>query len=104
VKALRGIRLRWNQFFGGLLIGAAFGLLIGAAVVRLPEDGSGKRQYPIGPSVLLALVVTLPRGAYVRDALVLRGGVPRLTADAALIQARSAELRIRVPLDRHIIR
>ena len=48
--------MKWNQLIGGLFIGAAFGLMIGAATVRLPEDGSGKRQYPYGPSVLLAML------------------------------------------------
>jgi hypothetical protein len=38
--------VKWNQLIGGFCIGAAFGLMIGAAAVRLPEDGSGKRQYP----------------------------------------------------------
>ena len=48
--------MKWNQFIGGILIGAAFGLIIGAAVVRLPEDSSGKRGYPYGPAALLAMV------------------------------------------------
>jgi hypothetical protein len=50
------VRMKWNQFFGGLLIGAALGLMIGGAVVRLPDDGSGNREYPFGPALLLAMV------------------------------------------------
>jgi hypothetical protein len=30
--------------------------MIGAATVRLPEDGSGQRQYPYAPSLLLAIL------------------------------------------------
>jgi hypothetical protein len=48
--------MKWNQFIGGLFIGIAFGLMIGAATVRLPEDGSGKREYPYGPSLIFAML------------------------------------------------
>jgi hypothetical protein len=48
--------MKWNQFIGGLFLGCAFGLLIGAATVRLPDDGSGKREYPFGPALLFAIV------------------------------------------------
>lgn len=61
--------MKWNQFIGGLFIGAAFGLMIGAANVHFAEDGSGKRRYPYGPCVLLAMlggISTRGRGLFPR--------------------------------------
>ena len=48
--------MKLRLFFGGLLIGVAIGLMVGGAVVKIPADGSGKRQYPQGLALLLAIV------------------------------------------------
>jgi hypothetical protein len=47
--------MKWSQFFGGPFIGTSIGLMVGAAIVRLPEDGSGQRAYPVFPSMVLAI-------------------------------------------------
>ena len=59
------MQLKLNLFFGGLLIGVAIGLMVGGALVKIPADGSGKRQYPQG----LALLLTLVGGVGVSSAL-----------------------------------
>ena len=43
-------------FFSGLIIGVAIGLMVGGAIVKISEDGSGKREYPQGIALLLAIV------------------------------------------------
>jgi hypothetical protein len=48
--------MKWKHFFGGLLIGCSIGLMVGAAIVQLPEDGHGQRKYPVFLSMLLAMV------------------------------------------------
>ena len=69
---------RWNHFppeslcmkvrlfFGGLLVGVAIGLMVGGAVVKIPADGSGTRQYPQGIALLLALVGGIAAGSALR--------------------------------------
>lgn len=48
--------MKLRLFLGGLLVGAAIGLLVGAAVVEVSADGSGTRRSPQGLALLLALV------------------------------------------------
>lgn len=48
--------MKMNLLFGGLLIGLAIGLMVGGAVVKVPADGSGKREYPQGVALLLTMV------------------------------------------------
>lgn len=48
--------MKMNLLLGGLLVGIAIGLMVGGAVVKVSEDGSGKREYPQGIALLLALV------------------------------------------------
>jgi hypothetical protein len=43
-------------FFSGLIIGIAIGLMVGGAIVKISEDGSGKREYPQGIALVLAIV------------------------------------------------
>lgn len=43
-------------FFSGLIIGVAIGLMVGGAIVKISEDGSGKREYPQGIALVLAIV------------------------------------------------
>ncbi len=40
----------------GLLVGLAIGLMIGGAAVEISDDGSGKREYPQGLALTLAIV------------------------------------------------
>ena len=42
-------------WWGGLLVGGGIGLIVGAAIVHLPEDGSGQRAYSVVLSMLLAI-------------------------------------------------
>lgn len=48
--------MKFQLFFGGLLVGAAIGLMVGAAIVELPAEASGKRKYPQGLALILAIV------------------------------------------------
>ncbi len=48
--------MKMNLLFGGLLIGLAIGLMVGGAVVKVPADGAGKREYPQGVALLLTMV------------------------------------------------
>lgn len=48
--------MKMRLFFGGLLVGVAIGLMVGGAIVKITGDESGKRQYPQGIALLLALV------------------------------------------------
>lgn len=57
--------MKMRLLFGGLLIGFSIGLLVGGAVVKVPADGSGKRQSPQG----LALLLTIVGGVAVATAL-----------------------------------
>jgi hypothetical protein len=54
--------MKWNQFLGGLLIGAALGLMVGGAIVRVPPDGSGRRVYPVFLSMILAITGVIESG------------------------------------------
>lgn len=58
--------MKLRLFFGGLLVGVAIGLMVGGAVVKIPADGSGKRQYPQGLALLLALVGGAAGGSALR--------------------------------------
>jgi hypothetical protein len=42
--------MKMNQFLGGLLVGGGIGLMVGAAIVHLPEDGSGQRACSMVPT------------------------------------------------------
>lgn len=57
-----------RMFFGGLLVGVAIGLMVGGAVVKMPADGTGKRQYPQGLALLLGLVGAVAVGSALRGA------------------------------------
>lgn len=57
-----------RMFFGGLLVGVAIGLMVGGAVVKIPADGTGKRQYPQGLALLLGLVGAVAVGSALRGA------------------------------------
>ncbi|MBL8819258.1 MAG: hypothetical protein JNL58_24720 [Planctomyces sp.] len=48
--------MKLQLLFGGLLVGVAIGLMVGGAIVKIPADGSGKREYPQGIALLLAVV------------------------------------------------
>jgi hypothetical protein len=47
--------MKWNQFLGGLLVGGGLGLMVGGAIVQLPQDGKGERVYPVFLSMLLTI-------------------------------------------------
>jgi hypothetical protein len=47
--------MKWNQFFGGVLVGGALGLMVGGAIVQVPADGNGERKYPVFLSTMLAV-------------------------------------------------
>lgn len=49
------VRMKPMLFLGGVLVGGAFGLMVGAAIVELPADGSGERAYPVVISMVLAI-------------------------------------------------
>ena len=53
-------------FSGGLLVGVAIELMVGGAIVKIPADGSAKRQYPQGIALLLALVGGVGAGSTFR--------------------------------------
>jgi len=57
-----------RMFFGGLLVGVAIGLMVGGAIVKIPADGAGKRQYPQGLALLLGLVGAVAAGGALRGA------------------------------------
>ena len=40
--------MKLQLFLGGLFIGTAIGLMLGGYMVEIPEDVTGKRQYPQG--------------------------------------------------------
>ncbi len=48
--------MKLQLLFGGLLVGVAIGMMVGGAMVEIPADGSGKREYPQGIATLLAVV------------------------------------------------
>lgn len=58
--------MKLRMFFGGLLIGVAIGLMVGGAVVKIPADGTGPRQYPQGLALLLGLVGSIGVGSALR--------------------------------------
>ena len=60
--------MKMQLFSGGLLIGVAIGLMVGGAIVRVPADGAGKREYPQGIALLLAVVGGVATGTAVRRA------------------------------------
>lgn len=60
--------MKMRLFFGGLLVGVAIGLMVGAAVVKVAADGSGKREYPQAAALLLALVGGVAAGSALRSA------------------------------------
>ncbi len=51
---------------GGLLIGLAIGLMIGGAIVEISDDRSGKRKYPQGLALILAIVGGVAAGRALR--------------------------------------
>jgi hypothetical protein len=55
--------MKWNQLLGGVLIGAALGLMVGGAVVQIPQDGKGERKYPVAISMMLMLTGVLAAGS-----------------------------------------
>jgi hypothetical protein len=58
--------MKSRLFFGGLLVGVAIGLMVGAAVVKVPTDGSGEREYPQGAALLFAVVGGVAAGSTLR--------------------------------------
>lgn len=42
-------------FLSGILVGGAIGLMVGGALVQVPADGNGERNYPVFPSMVLAM-------------------------------------------------
>ena len=46
--------MKLRLLLGGLLVGAGVGLMVGAAVVKVPADGSA-RDYPVIVSTLLGI-------------------------------------------------
>jgi hypothetical protein len=58
--------MKSHLFFGGLLVGVSIGLMVGGAVVKIPAEGSGKRHYPQGIALLLALVGGVAAGSSLR--------------------------------------
>lgn len=58
--------MKMRLLFGGILFGVAIGLMVGGALVKIPADGSGKRQYPQGIAVLLGLVGGVAAGSALR--------------------------------------
>jgi hypothetical protein len=58
--------MKVRLLFGGLLVGVAIGIMVGGAVVKIPTDGSGERQYPQGLALLLALVGGVAAGSALR--------------------------------------
>ncbi len=58
--------MKWRLLFGGLLVGLAIGLMVGGSLVKIPTDGSSKRQYPQGIALLLALVGSIGVGSALR--------------------------------------
>ncbi|MBL8892401.1 MAG: hypothetical protein JNL67_20665 [Planctomycetaceae bacterium] len=57
-------------FFSGLIIGVAIGLMVGGAIVKISEDGSGKREYPQGIALLLAIVGGAGVGSALRSSAI----------------------------------
>jgi hypothetical protein len=57
-----GFRMKWNQFLGGILIGAGLGLMVGGAIVQVPEGGRGERKYPLFPSMVLTMTGVIASG------------------------------------------
>lgn len=60
-------RMKMKLLLGGLLVGVAIGLMVGGAIVKVPADGSDKRQYPQGLALLLALVGSVSAGSALRQ-------------------------------------
>ncbi len=58
--------MKLRIFLGGLLLGSAIGLMLGGYMVKIPEDGAGKRQYPQGIALLVALVGGVAVGSALR--------------------------------------
>lgn len=65
-KSILELFMTFRLFFGGLLVGGAIGLMVGAAIVELPADGSGKRKYPQGIALILGLVGGVAAGSTFR--------------------------------------
>jgi hypothetical protein len=63
--------MKMRLLLGGLLVGFAIGLMVGGAVVKVPAEGSGKREYPQGLAVLLGLVGGVAIGSAFRGSTTL---------------------------------
>ena len=60
--------MKLTLFLGGLLVGGSLGLMVGAAIVQVPEDGSGQRVYPVFLSMMLAIAgVAMARSGWRRS-------------------------------------
>lgn len=70
LKRVQVVKLR--LFVGGLLVGAAIGIMVGGALVDIPTEAGGKRVYPQGLALLLAVI------GGVSAESTLRGSAPRL--------------------------
>jgi NhaP-type Na+/H+ or K+/H+ antiporter len=58
--------MKLRLFFGGLLVGSAIGLMVGGALVKISPDEPGKRIYPQGLALLLAVVGGVGAGSTLR--------------------------------------
>lgn len=58
--------MKLRLFLGGLLVGVAIGIMVGGAVVKIPADQPGKRQYPQGVALLLAILGGTAAGSALR--------------------------------------
>jgi hypothetical protein len=68
-KGVHVVKLR--IFLGGLLVGAAIGIMVGGALVEIPTEAGGKRVYPQGLALILAIVGGIGAGS------TLRGSAPK---------------------------
>ena len=59
--------MKLSLLLGGVFIGAALGLMVGAAIVEIPADRSGERKYPVFFSMILGITgVGVARAAWNR--------------------------------------
>lgn len=58
--------MKLRLFISGLLVGAAIGVMVGGAVVEVPGDDGGKRKYPQGLALMVALVGAVGAGSAMR--------------------------------------
>lgn len=72
--------MKLRLFMSGLLVGAAIGMMVGAAVVEVPGDEGGKRKSPQGLALMMALVGAVAAGS------TMRGTGPQVLDDPAALQ------------------